>query len=81
MTTPEQLREWADRLVEFGSNESSNGISAQLRAHADALEKLKVAEGAMHNAMNELGVPGDGYPAPVANAYDLLKAALARIRT
>jgi hypothetical protein len=27
-------------------------------------------------ALNELGVPGEGYPAPVANAVDILRAAL-----
>ena len=34
----------------------------------DALQAIK----------SELGVPGEGYPAPVANAYDLADAALRR---
>lgn len=31
---------------------------------------------AAHNALNELGVPGPDYPAPVANAIDFLSVAL-----
>ncbi len=45
--------------------------------------RLHAAEGrlarywtAIREAMNELGVPQPSYPAPVANAYKLLKAAL-----
>lgn len=29
--------------------------------------------------MAELGVPGDGYPAPMANAYDIAKRALEEV--
>lgn len=29
-------------------------------------------------ALNELGVPGEGYPAPVANAVEFLNAALGK---
>lgn len=35
--------------------------------------KLKLA---IMQALNELGVPGEGYPTPVANAVELLKEAL-----
>lgn len=31
---------------------------------------------AIDKALHELGVPNDGYPAPVANAVDILRAAL-----
>lgn len=39
---------------------------ARLYAKYDKLHK------AIHAALNELGVPGDGYPAPVANAVEIL---------
>lgn len=31
---------------------------------------------AIYRALNELGVPGDGYPAPVANAHRILSEAV-----
>lgn len=40
------------------------------RASAEGLRE------AIRAALNELGVPGPGYPAPVANAVDILRAAL-----
>jgi hypothetical protein len=35
--------------------------------------------GALEAALQELGVPGEGYPAPVANAVEILKVALASL--
>ena len=31
---------------------------------------------AIRKALDELGVPGEGYPAPIANAVEILRAAL-----
>ena len=42
----------------------------------DELWRLRAIEAAARAALNELGVPGEGYPAPVANAVDILTAAL-----
>jgi hypothetical protein len=39
-------------------------------------QKAEAVVEAARRAMKELGVPGDGYAAPVANAYELLDAAL-----
>lgn len=49
-------------------------LASALRAlHAD---RARVGE-AIEHALNELGVPQPGYPQPVANAVDILRAALA----
>jgi hypothetical protein len=48
------------------------------RAEAFAFERNKrVAEleRALRQIMNELGVPNSGYPAPVANAYEIAERA------
>lgn len=34
----------------------------------------------IRRALDELGVPGDGYPAPVANAVEILRQAQFRVR-
>lgn len=39
-------------------------------------DKLSTLRGRVHAAMNELGIPGEGYPAPVANAHAILSDAL-----
>ncbi len=39
----------------------------------DRIEKLR---GAMESACNELGVPTSEYPAPISNAYNILKKVL-----
>jgi len=42
----------------------------RLESERDAYRK------AIEDALNELGVPGPGYPAPVANAVGILRNAL-----
>jgi hypothetical protein len=42
-------------------------------------QQLEGAVGDLRAALNELGVPGPDYPAPVANAVDHIKAALAHL--
>lgn len=44
---------------------------------ADILRLNEFLRTEIRAAMNELGVPGEGYPAPVARAYYILRAALA----
>ena len=39
-------------------------------------ERMKLTKGLIQMALDELGVPGEGYPAPVSNAVDFLKQAL-----
>lgn len=41
--------------------------------------RVQVLEEALRVALDELGVPGVGYPAPVANAHKILSAALAGV--
>ena len=45
-------------------------------AGGTAIRIMKTYRIAMIAAMNELGVPDGSYPAPVANAYDMLKQAV-----
>lgn len=47
-----------------------------LRERNDALKEQARLEAAIRAALNELGVPGEGYPAPVANAHEILSNAL-----
>ena len=53
---------WADKLIAF-----ANDVK-QLEA-----ENKRLREG-IQDAMNNIGVPQDGYPAPVAEAYRILDA-------
>jgi len=39
-------------------------------------ERVAELEDAIAAAMNELGIPQDDYPAPVANAYEVLRVVL-----
>lgn len=41
------------------------------------LEAIGLMKGLINMALNELGVPDESYPAPVANAVDFLRQALA----
>jgi hypothetical protein len=56
-------------------------IDAALRAlAATSSEEARATDAlreAIRAALNELGVPGPGYPVPVQNAFDILDAALA----
>jgi hypothetical protein len=45
----------------------------------DVLDNARGAVDDLRAALNELGVPGPGYPAPVANAVEHINAALARL--
>jgi hypothetical protein len=56
-----------------GAHDRMAALAERDELRADCV-RLREALGA---AMNELGVPGVGYPAPVANAYGILLAALA----
>jgi hypothetical protein len=47
----------------------------QVKVHEQA-EQLKAKDEAIRNALNELGVPGPKYPAPVTNAVEILGQAL-----
>ena len=40
------------------------------------IEQVEQLEGAIRRALDELGVPGEGYPAPVVEAVTILRAAL-----
>ena len=53
-----------------------------IHAQVDELDELKAelkeARKVMNNALNELGVPQPGYPAPVGNAVEMLRDYLNR---
>jgi hypothetical protein len=44
----------------------------------DAYRAIDDLRGALRQIMDELGVPDDDYPAPVANAYRIAEAALVK---
>jgi hypothetical protein len=56
-------RRWTECYCGLRCFEVKGGAQMELRA-------------AIQRALNELGVPGENYPAPVANAYDILTEAL-----
>ena len=49
----------------------SEALKAEAEVYRKALERI----------CNELGVPGPGYPQPVANAVDIARAALNAVRS
>ena len=57
---------------------SWDAAEAYDRGYDEARASLDVdrLRAAIDAALHELGVPGPGYPAPVANAVDILRAAL-----
>jgi hypothetical protein len=72
------LKEWRDlaetqkTMLDNHWNNDANARKAHLEAEAE-VERLRAAVTA---ACNELGVPQPGYPAPVANAAQILTEAL-----
>lgn len=56
--------------------------SERLHARIAELERALVHSGlAFDGILHELGIPGDGYPAPVSNAVDFAKEAFAEIKS
>ena len=54
----------------------------RLRARIAELERVLVHSGlAFDEILHELGIPGEDYPAPVSNAVDFAKEALAEIKS
>jgi len=51
----------------------ANALSAEKAALKGEIFAVKTM---IQNALKELGVPGPGYSAPVANAVEILRAAL-----
>ena len=43
---------------------------------SEAVQRLDDLQTAIRNALNELGIPGPDYPAPVTNAVAILRKAL-----
>jgi hypothetical protein len=71
---PSPLTAEEERAYRLGSNPSRARVFATLdreRAHVAMLREQ------LQRAANELGVPQPGYPQPVANAAEIIAAALA----
>lgn len=51
-------------------------VAAPEQDHDPRPIRMLVLEDAVRRALNELGVPDDGYPIPVANAVAILQEAL-----
>lgn len=61
----------AEEIAEFLGVEDDRPIASKLR---EALAQQAAAfERVIQRALNELGVPGDGYPANIANAVEILR--------
>lgn len=83
--TPKQFREWAEYLAGRGSvwtlPEGIPKPSDLFRAHADALEKLKVAEGALEGLVRDaLPDPYDEREVSIDWLRKRIRSALAAIR-
>ena len=52
-------------------------MAAELPERMEAEAEIARLRAALDAIIHELGVPGEGYPTPVANAYDIARAALA----
>ena len=56
--------------------------SERLHARIAELERVLVHTSlTLDKVLHELGIPGEGYPAPVSNAADFAKEALAEIKS
>lgn len=77
-TTDAQV--WAQEFMRrFGERTDEIDEGPMISWFANAIEAGRTAgesrfRDAIQNALDELGVPGDGYPAPVANAHAILSA-------
>lgn len=83
-------QEWCAAAREIEANESGQVIDEgwMIGWFANAIETAKMAQakasvverdrlrGAIRAALDELGVPGPGYPAPVSNAVGILREAV-----
>lgn len=90
----QQLREllnWISRMPDAGFNSDSprwdwwsEGVKIRDAAESELealLSQVETLTAAIQSALNELGVPDDDYPAPVANAVEiLLRAAVGVVR-
>jgi hypothetical protein len=71
MSAEEQIDLLADYIMAEIPKEIFDGGAGDV-----AVKVLKKHRKAFRDIMNELGVPGDGYPAPVANAYRIAELTL-----
>lgn len=69
------------RVVCRVSVEAAEHDDARIAAHAHLIAAAPTMAEAIQRALNELGVPQPGYPQPVANAVEILSAALTKSRT
>jgi hypothetical protein len=89
--TPEQAVEALRKLSVLQNSTIPDILEAALKERDERIAELERDQVALHDvseaagvrllreaidaALHELGVPGEGYPAPVANAVDILRAA------
>ena len=64
------------KLAEYIRTEIPKEPSRRETVADCAIRLLQTYRAAMDGALRELGVPTDDYPAPVANAYEILAEAL-----
>lgn len=74
----ETQRKRSNELAALGwKSESATRTKEWEQRYEQQAEQVSRLRTALTAALNELGVPGPGYPAPVANAVEILRAALA----
>jgi hypothetical protein len=74
------MRRWfegRDTLLREQLRDATTALYSWRAEAALNLQGLVRYREAVKSAMNELGVPGKDYPAPVANAYEILHGAIA----
>ncbi len=68
MSAESQIELLADYILHECPNEITDGGAGEV-----AVKIITKYRKAFDDIMHELGVPGEGYPAPVANAYEIAK--------
>ncbi len=53
-------------------------IAGYEAAEDESQERIEALGLALRQIMDEIGVPGDGHPAPAAHAYEIARTALAK---
>ena len=71
--TNKQIQRRLDALDAWGAGRSPQPDAYDEQWEYDLLSDLRDLREAVRQAMNNIGVPQSGYPAPVAEAYSLLK--------
>ena len=79
-TLEEVIKKREDRIKEL-ERESVNAVTRAAFLNKSLESLLSRCEAGLQSASDELGVSQPGYPAPVANANDIIKVLLSELKT